>query len=269
MKNLLFITLSLIFTAGFAQNATVNDYQYVIVPLKYDFQKSDNQYRLNTLTKFLLEKEGFEVFFEGEQPDALRNSPCEVLKADVVNQSNVFTTKLIFQLKDCYGTVVVETEEGKSKIKEYEPSYHEAFRNAFKGITALEYAYVPGNKAVAKSTAVAVAGKEVAGNKEIEVPDSAKNPEKATEAIASTSEVVSQSSDLKDLPVLYAQAIDNGYQLVDTTPAVRFKVRKTSRENTYTIIGEDGLLYRQEDGSWMAEYYKDGKLVKEVFTIKF
>lgn len=263
MKNLLYIALSLIFTAGFAQNASVNDYQYVIVPLKYDFQKSDNQYRLNTLTKFLLEKEGFKVFFEGEQPDALRNSPCEVLKADVVNQSNVFTTKLIFQLKDCYGTVVVETEEGKSKIKEYEPSYHEAFRNTFEGITALEYAYVPGKKAVA--------GKEVAGEKEIEVPDTAQNQEEATEAvaIAATSEVVSQPSDLKDLPVLYAQAIDNGYQLVDTTPAVRFKVRKTSRENTYTIIGEDGLLYRQEDGSWMAEYYKDGKLVKEVFTIKF
>jgi len=35
--------------AGFSQS--INDYKAVIVPLKYEFLKSDNQYRLATMTK--------------------------------------------------------------------------------------------------------------------------------------------------------------------------------------------------------------------------
>jgi hypothetical protein len=40
---------------GFSQR-NVNDYKYVIVPEKFDFQKEPNQFKLNQLTKFLLKK---------------------------------------------------------------------------------------------------------------------------------------------------------------------------------------------------------------------
>lgn len=50
---------------GLGQNSEV----YVIVPKKYDFQKKDNDYQLNELTKFLLEKQNFKVFYEDDTPE--------------------------------------------------------------------------------------------------------------------------------------------------------------------------------------------------------
>ena len=38
---------------------SLNEYKYVTVPNKFDFLKSDDQYQLNSLTKFLLEKKVF------------------------------------------------------------------------------------------------------------------------------------------------------------------------------------------------------------------
>ena len=45
--------------------------QTVIVPNRYTFQKEDNQYQLNALTKFLLEKQGFKAYMESEVPAEL------------------------------------------------------------------------------------------------------------------------------------------------------------------------------------------------------
>ena len=39
----------------------VNNYKYIIVPKKFDFLKEENQYRVNTFTKFLFEKQGFKM----------------------------------------------------------------------------------------------------------------------------------------------------------------------------------------------------------------
>ena len=61
--------------------------QTVIVPNRYAFQKEDNQYQLNMLTKFLLEKQEFKVYMESEAPAELLQNPCATLKADVKNQS--------------------------------------------------------------------------------------------------------------------------------------------------------------------------------------
>ena len=59
--------------------------QTVIVPNRFSFQKTDNEYQLNVLTKFLLEKQGFKVYVESEVPAELIQQPCNALKADVKN----------------------------------------------------------------------------------------------------------------------------------------------------------------------------------------
>ena len=46
-----------------AQNP-LNAYAYVIVPEQFSFLDGPDQYQLNSLTKFLLEKKGFVVFSE-------------------------------------------------------------------------------------------------------------------------------------------------------------------------------------------------------------
>ncbi|GAA0724870.1 hypothetical protein GCM10009430_29760 [Aquimarina litoralis] len=124
-----------------AQNS-VNDYKYVIVPEGYVFLGKNDDYQLNSLTKFLFEKYGFTAFIRGEDlPEDLKTNGCKGLRADVRRNSGLLKTKLIVDLIDCNGIVVFSTKEGTSREKEYKKAYHEALRKAFKDIQALNYKY--------------------------------------------------------------------------------------------------------------------------------
>ena len=57
MKNIITLILLTFYFVTSAQ--TVNDYKYVVVDNQYDFQKSANEFRLNELMVFELEKYGF------------------------------------------------------------------------------------------------------------------------------------------------------------------------------------------------------------------
>ena len=70
---------------------------------------------------------------ENEVPAELLNTPCNLLKADVKNESNMMTSKLRLVLTDCANKEVFSSEVGKSREKEYKKSYQEALRNALAG----------------------------------------------------------------------------------------------------------------------------------------
>jgi len=136
-------SLILVFSTAvlFAQK-DINSYKYIIVPNQYEFQKSEDQYQLNSLTKFLFEKQGFSVLLSNESfPEDLARNPCLALKAVLKNNSGMLSTKLNMDLLDCFNAVVFSTDEGKSKIKDYKKAYQEAIRNTFVGIEALNYEY--------------------------------------------------------------------------------------------------------------------------------
>ena len=122
---ILFATIALLQMVAVAQT--------VVVPNKFAFLKSDNEYQLNILTKFLIEKQGFKAYMENEVPSELLNTPCNILKADVKNESNMMTSKLRLVLTDCANKEVFSSEVGKSREKEYKKSYQEALRNALAG----------------------------------------------------------------------------------------------------------------------------------------
>lgn len=131
-----------------AQN--INDYKYVIVPDTYEFSKEEDQYKVNSLTKFLFEKYGFEAYMKSEEkPQDLQDDICKGLKANVIEDSGLFVTKLRVQLEDCRGNMVFESEEGSSREKDYKKAYHEALRDAFNTVAALEYNYSPAEVAAA------------------------------------------------------------------------------------------------------------------------
>jgi hypothetical protein len=137
----LMLTLFLSASSMFAQK-TLNSYKYIVVQNQYEFQKSEDQYQLNSLTKFLFEKAGYTVFISNESyPDDLALNPCLALKAMLKNNSGMLTTKVVIDLVDCYNNSVYASEEGKSKIKDYQKAYHEAIRNAFISIESLGYKY--------------------------------------------------------------------------------------------------------------------------------
>ncbi len=125
----------------FAQKS-VNSYKYILVPKQFEFQKSADQYQLNSLTKFLFERAGFTVLFTDESfPADLANNRCLALNASVNNASGMLSTKLTIDLLDCYNAKVFSTKEGRSKEKEYKRAYQESIRNAFEDIDELNYAY--------------------------------------------------------------------------------------------------------------------------------
>ncbi|MBO9585878.1 MAG: hypothetical protein J7574_17065 [Flavobacterium sp.] len=238
---------------GFAQS--INDYKAVIVPLKYDFIKTDNQYRLATLSKSNLVKAGFEAFYANEQlPDGYTDR-CQVLYLDVVRDNAFLVTKLIVQFKDCFGQVVYTSEVGKSREKEYEVAYKEALDNAFTSVNALHYKYSGNPVATSRTTAPVKAA--VATN--------------AVAAIAATQIAVASSPDLKDPNLLYAQPTESGYQLIDKTPKVVMKLFKTSQPNVYIASKDNvqGSLILKQDGQWYFESYQNDKLVSEKIVVKF
>lgn len=135
----LFLMLS--FSVLFAQK-NINSYKYILVPKQFEFQRSADQYQLNSLTKFLFEKSGFTVLFTDENfPADLASNSCLGLKAKVNNDSGMFSTKMNVELTDCYNQTVFSTKDGRSKEKDYKTAYHEALRMAFSDIENLKFAY--------------------------------------------------------------------------------------------------------------------------------
>lgn len=247
MKKTLIIAL-FITTASFAQKS-INTYKYVIVPTKFDFVKSKDKYQTSSLTKFLFNKYGFTALLEDEKlPEEVVNNRCLALTGAVRDESGLFTTKSIVELKDCNNKVVFTSKEGKSKEKEYKKAYHEAIRRAFKSVQALKYKYTPSKEVTTvKEEVVApvVSAVEVVKNKTVEA-----NEENTPKN------------------VLYAQLITNGFQLVNTKPEVVFQVLKTSVKDVFVIKDKDGILYKNGD-SWFAEYYTSGTKTTKQYQIKF
>jgi len=260
MKIKLLLAAILCSVVGLAQS--VNDYKAVIVPLRYDFIKTDNQYRLATLTKSNLLKAGFEAYYTNEQlPDGLTDR-CQVLYIDVKKDNAFLVTKLFIQLKDCYGQVVYTSEVGKSKEKEYEVAYKESLDNAFKSLYALHYKYSGKSVAPAKTPVVQKNTAETLAAASVVAPA-------AVAVKVATPTTV--SPDLKDPNLLYAQPTESGYQLIDKTPKVVMKLFKTSQANVYIATKDNvqGSLILKEDGQWYFESYQNDKLVSEKIVVKF
>ena len=261
IKKITITVLFLVTFTGFSQQSNINNYKYIIVPDRLEIVKKVDQYQTSSLTKFLLAKKGFEVYLSNEKlPDDLALNRCLALTANVVDESKLFTVKNKIVLKDCYGNLVYASELGKSKEKDYKKSYHEAIRNAYKSMEDLEYTYLP-KKEVVK---VVTEKKLLPIKKEIPI----KVVPKVTEVVTPKKENKVEIKKELQNETLYAQTKPNGFQLVNTSPAIVFNVLNTNMNQVYIIKNKNGILYKK--GSiWLAEYYENGKLIIKEYNIKF
>jgi hypothetical protein len=276
MKNI-FLTLLLLFaSSSFAQS--VNDYIAVIIPMKYDFQKSDNQYRLQTITKINLQKAGFKAFYATEPIPAEVTDRCSLLYFDVKKDNGFLVTKLFVTFKDCFGNEIYKSDIGKSREKEYEAAYTESLNNVFNNVYALNYAYNGNTNFAAKAgitaqsfpvlAAPSVAAPSVAAPAVDIIPAAASVV--VPIAAASTPKSEPKSSQTNTASLLYAQPTSYGYQLIDSEPKVVMKVYKTSNPASYMAKKGDiqGALV-SKDNQWFFEYYQNDKLVSEKIDVKF
>lgn len=256
MKSKFLFLLLLVSSYGFSQS--VNDYAGVIVPVKYDFLKSENQYRLNTLTKFNLQKAGFQAFYVNEEIPAEFNNKCSLLNVEVLKENAFLLTKLYVVLKDCNGKVVFKSEAGKSKEKDYEVAYVEALNSAFTSVYALHYKYNGKTTVISQSATLASPAPTTVNS--------------GTVVLTATAVAVNvpNSSGEPDGTVLFAQPIKNGFQLVDSTPKVVMKAYKTTNPSIYLASKENinGAMILKEN-QWFFEYYEKETLMSEKITVKF
>ena len=149
MKYIKYIITVMLFSVQLTgAQKTIHNYAYVIIPEQFSFQKSANQYQLNALVKFLLEKEDVVCFMDNEKiPQKYLMIDCGGLKLKYHKEANMFKTKLWFELLDCGNEVVFTSEEGVSREKDYKNAYHESIRASMESFKALSYNYVPAEAA--------------------------------------------------------------------------------------------------------------------------
>lgn len=249
MKTYFFIILLALSLAAKGQSNTVN-YKYLIVPEKFSFLKQPNQYNLNVLAKALFEDKGFTVYYDNtEIPSEIATDRCRALVVEVAEHNSMFVTNLTILLKDCKGNVVLKSKEGKSREKEYKQSYNAAMRDAFSSFGDLHYE--AGSTPVVNAT-------PVTPTQEVKTVSTAP----VTPPVTATTQQAEA--------LLYAQAINNGYQLIDSAPKIVLTLLKTTVADYFIASNSstNGIVLKK-DGSWFFEYYKDNALVSEKLSIKF
>ncbi len=244
MKKLFVVLFCLLSLMSWSQR--LNDYKYVVVPLKFDFMKIENEYRLSTQLKSNLEKMGFKAYYNTvDIPREIIADACNLLQVSIERSSGLVWTKFRVVFRDCQNRVVHTSDEGRSKAKVYQVAYQEALENAFVSLYDLKYSY---------------SGKS--------------NLKKADEVVVATPKVstsmVSDSASPKSENTLYAQPLPNGYQLVDQSPKVVFLLYKTSNETVFIAQkgNQNGVVFLR-DQHWFFEYLANEKVVSEPVIIKF
>jgi hypothetical protein len=276
-------------TASAFSQSNLNKYKYIIVPSKYDFFKDKDQYQLNSLTSFLFNKYGFEALVEGTNyPDDLLKNSCLALKSDLINDSGMFKTKLTIELKDCHDQVVFTSGIGESREKEYDIAYKAALRNAFESIEALSYKYEPSTESLNTESQEGVVTSEVANEiqrlkeeiqslkkeKEVQVVEKSEPMIESIPEMPVKESPVKETKTLitpvKEIPsgMLYAQEIENGFQLVDSSPKVVYKIKKTGIVDVFLVENKNATLYKK-GADWILEYYENDVLKQDVLNIKF
>ncbi|MDO1499787.1 hypothetical protein Q2T40_06560 [Winogradskyella maritima] len=307
MKKIILIAICLLSVKGFSQKS-INDYQYLILPLQYDFLKGKDQYRLNSLTRYLFKEEGFTVFFDEEQlPEDLFKDRCKAMYGNVKKVKGGFLkTNLQIEIKDCFGNLIVESDLGSTKEKQFDKAYAIALKKAFETLKYLEYRYEPRvaedvvvnsttaseatnaeakeaelkrlqkeveelkleKEKVAKEEAEAKKQAELKANKE---QDQAKKKmddlrREAEMIVEEKQDVKSEVSKTSDL--LYAQEIEGGYQLVDSEPKKVMILLKTAAPDVYSVKGKDAIVFK-EDGNWVYSENTGTSKIKKNLNIKF
>lgn len=237
MKKIVLLFVLFTFTFSVAQE----NYKYAIVPKKFSFFSDENEYNTSSMTKSFFEKEGFVVYYDTDEfPSELANNRCMAFYVNVLKKSNMFITKINFELKDCANKIIYTSIQGSSKEKEYQKSYNESFRLALVTMKGqLNFTNT--------STGIAIIEKETVTATPIAV-ESKNIPKEGLTAIA----------------------IQNGYKLVDSVPSVIYELLATSIENVFTAKkGTISGTFLKKNTGWYFEFYQNDQLVSEKVDVKF
>lgn len=244
MKKIIFLSIMFFSILTVAQE----NYNILIMSKKFEFLKQENQYNLNVLCKTFFEKEGFQVYYTTDNlPKKIANNRCDALFLDLVEDSNMFKTKIKVELKDCQNNIVTFSEEGESKDKNFERAYNDATRIALQSLAGKTTFKKSNNVEVKKEV-------EISNVEELGLPLDT-NPSKNTDSSSK---------------VLNSEITKNGYNLIDENKNVKFELLKTS--NPTIFIAKKGNVqgvFTLNGMSSKFESYQNNELVVEKVEVKY
>ena len=216
--------------------AQSSDYQYVIVPIKFDFLNEENKYQMNILSRVLLQDSGFKVFMDVEdRPENVQKNPCLALNFDL-NELDFFLKKeLQFVLKDCSGAIVYKSTVGESKLKNPKLAYNESLKKTFLGFFKNEIKASPDEYTLSGASPS---------------KKSISKPKHSIDVIAS----YANSNSVYDLI-----KSGNGFHLLLASTETKFAVLEPADKGTYIFSSEDvyGGAYFTAEGNLIVEYRLD------------
>lgn len=251
-----FLFFTLLFSA---QNIT--DYEYIYVPKKFKDFKT-NEYNLNNLLKKALEAKKYKVIQDDivNWPLELRENPCKVLNADLLNDSNMFRNRVKLQFSNCEKNVIFETK-GSSMIKDFELGYQDAMAISLKNLQnsqpkEIEILAIPTEKIVVE-TVVENPVQAVVASTNSATPEVSKKAESYSNGKVNLQKV---------------QISKDQFILVSSSSSVPFATFKnTAKADVYRVTLENGTstIGYSENGNLVIEIpTSDGDFKKEVFMAK-
>ncbi|MFY7816577.1 MAG: hypothetical protein ACOVRK_15460 [Chryseobacterium taeanense] len=128
MKKITLVILTVCSVLAFGQK--VSDYKYISLPAKFETFKEDFGLA-DLLTKTLRSKNYTVIPSDKLQwPEEAKANQCNVLIANVLNDSGFLRNKVLLQFKDCNDKVISSTK-GASSIKDFKEGYQDALKQTF------------------------------------------------------------------------------------------------------------------------------------------
>lgn len=117
-----------IFLAIALYGQKTSDYQFIVIPEKFNDIKA-NKYGLKDMLIKVLKVKKYTIVQENSG-----NNLCNMLKAEVMDTGNLFSNKVKIEFKDCKDKSI-GIFEGRSSLKDFEPGMRDALEVATRAIS--------------------------------------------------------------------------------------------------------------------------------------
>lgn len=258
MKNRLFLIAITLFSSLIYSQSSLNDYEMALIPAKFEFQKLDNQYRINSTIKAFLKQKGFEAYVSTDVlPEGFLDYNCNKVFVNVIEENTVFSTKLKIEFKDCKNIVLFTTDLGESREKELPKAYNQALLLTLKSFDKAKYKF-------SGKTYYDDEAQEKLKSRDVENVST-----EVTKVIKSEKEVKYEKVD-KVIKSDKPESTESFVKVLDQITQQELVLYKTTRTAIYLCSqkGKNGVVFAKNN-IWFFEYLENGKLVSEELDIKF
>ncbi|SFB19565.1 hypothetical protein SAMN05660845_1963 [Flavobacterium swingsii] len=252
-KHLSILVFALISSLSFSQSS-LNDYEMAIIPAKFEFQKEDNQYRINSTIKAYLKQKGFEVYLSSDAlPEGFLDYNCNKVFVNVLEENTVFSTKIKIEFKDCKNAVLFTTDLAESREKDLAKAYNQTLLITLKSFDKAKYKF-------SGRTYYDEEAQEKLKSHDVE--NVSTQVTKVTKSENETKyEKVEKTEKLEEV-VLFVKVVN----LINKT---EMSLYKTSKPSVYLCTQNDknGVVV-SKNNIWFFEYLENDKVVSEKLDIK-